>query len=182
MNPSPIYMIQHQLLQIIDSACATEQTSQYACDCINSLTRFIRTGMYKNQNSNSFSLPNLIPSLPTPINPIPIIPQMRTMAPSSEVERVESRLSGFNYKLSAAWSKISELFTSEVKQVDLRRIAEHISNKLGICLDRDAKRRKSVLLKWFDENWAQIKDILSCYKIEGENIYYNGKILSYFQE
>jgi hypothetical protein len=35
-----------------------------------------------------------------------------------------------------------------------------VADRLNITLDRDARRRKIVLLKWFDENWPLIEPLL----------------------
>jgi hypothetical protein len=35
-----------------------------------------------------------------------------------------------------------------------------VASSLKIKLDRDARRRKVVILKWFDENWAEIEPVL----------------------
>lgn len=171
MNPTPLYLLQHQLLHIIDSACVTDRTSQYAYDCLNSLTNFIKSGQYN--RPEGFKLPSMTPMIPAlALNQLSAMKTNRIQAPSAEVERVENRLSGFDYKESPAWYAIREQFTSDVKQVHLRRIAEHIAQKLQINLDRDAKRRKTVLLKWFDENWKVIKDVIYDYTVVSDIPFY----------
>jgi hypothetical protein len=39
-------------------------------------------------------------------------------------------------------------------------IRELVAQILRIKLDRDARRRKPVILKWFDENWFAIQPLL----------------------
>jgi hypothetical protein len=47
-----------------------------------------------------------------------------------------------------------------LKQEELVSIAELVAQRLRIKLDRDARRRKTVMIKWFDENWQFILPIL----------------------
>jgi hypothetical protein len=39
-------------------------------------------------------------------------------------------------------------------------IADLVAKKLDIRLDRDARRRKAVMIKWFNENWEVIEPLL----------------------
>ena len=65
---------------------------------------------------------------------------------------LEERLRDFVYKESAAWREISMRYGDELTQSELLCIAKVIGTNLGIIVDREAKRRKNVLIKWFDEN------------------------------
>jgi hypothetical protein len=47
-----------------------------------------------------------------------------------------------------------------LKQEELVSIAELVAQRLRIKLDRDARRRKTVMIKWFDENWLFILPVL----------------------
>ena len=69
-------------------------------------------------------------------------------------EKVTKRLRYFDSNESPAFKKISNLFHSGIVRLELKRIAEILSENLGLTLDRDAKRDKRVLIKWFDENWS----------------------------
>jgi hypothetical protein len=42
-----------------------------------------------------------------------------------------------------------------------------IGSEIGIKVDREAKRRKEVLIKWFDENYTAIRTVIG--KIEMED-------------
>ncbi|OHS98901.1 hypothetical protein TRFO_34769 [Tritrichomonas foetus] len=75
--------------------------------------------------------------------------------------RVFSRLRGFKAKDSRVWSEITRRFGSELKHGELLSIAEVVAANAGVQLDRDAKRRKSVLIKWFEENWIRISPFLN---------------------
>ena len=59
-------------------------------------------------------------------------------------------------KVSQAYRKIQNLGWDKLNQKELRSIAQVISKKSGIPLDREAKRRREILLTWFDENFDDI--------------------------
>jgi hypothetical protein len=79
---------------------------------------------------------------------------------NKEKERIASRLSGFNAKDNGVWKVITQRFGSSIKQPELLSMAQVLAAHASIRLDRDAKRRKSVLVKWFQENWAAIEPYL----------------------
>ncbi|KAH0786439.1 hypothetical protein GPJ56_009650 [Histomonas meleagridis] len=88
---------------------------------------------------------------------------------NGEKIRVAVRLAGFDAKESPVVQDINRRFGSDIKQGELVNIAAIIAENAGIKLDRDAKRRKSVLLKWFDENWTKIQPYLDYIVLEDEN-------------
>lgn len=77
-----------------------------------------------------------------------------------ERKRVDKRLKGFVFKESKAWKLICSHYGSNLNQVELLSIAEVIGQELSIKVDREAKRRKEVLIKWFEENIDKIEPIL----------------------
>ena len=77
-----------------------------------------------------------------------------------EKKRVKERINGFNWKECEAWKYLCERFGSHLNQKELISIAELIASKNHLKLDRDAKRRKVVLIKWFQENWEIVKPLL----------------------
>jgi hypothetical protein len=77
-----------------------------------------------------------------------------------EKRRIASRLSGFNPKETPVWQEITRRFGPNVKQPELVSIASVLAQSANIRLDRDAKRRKSVLIKWFQENWDNVPPFL----------------------
>lgn len=79
---------------------------------------------------------------------------------NDEKRRIAIRLNGFDTKENRAWKQLSARFGKTVKQNELTTIAQVIAQHAQIKLDRDARRRKSVLLKWFDENWNAIEPFL----------------------
>ena len=88
---------------------------------------------------------------------------------NKEKRRIAMRLRGFNPKDNQAWYQITQKFGTNIKQPELLSIAEVCANSAGIKLDRDAKRRKSVLVKWFQENWMRIQPYLNFVILEDIN-------------
>lgn len=86
-----------------------------------------------------------------------------------EKERIAGRLQGFNPKDNPAWHQITQRFGANIKQPELLSIAEVLATNACIKLDRDAKRRKTVLIKWFSENWDKIKPFLDYVVLEDAN-------------
>jgi hypothetical protein len=80
---------------------------------------------------------------------------------SEERERVLRRVDGFNWRESPAWTNLLALYGPRLSQDELVSIADLVAGGLQIKLDRDARRRKPVMLKWFDEHWEQIQPMLS---------------------
>jgi hypothetical protein len=83
-----------------------------------------------------------------------------------EKTRIANRLEGFNTKDNDIWTTISEHFGSGIKQQELLSIATVLAKHANIRLDRDAKRRKAVLIKWFAENWTAVSPFLSYVVLE----------------
>lgn len=77
-----------------------------------------------------------------------------------EKQRIAIRMNGFDYKENHVWDEIVKRFGSNIKRGELTNIAQLLADTAGIKLDRDAKRRKSVLLKWFDEHWEKVLPLL----------------------
>ena len=85
---------------------------------------------------------------------------------NTEKKRISERLNGFNPRENNAWKEISRRFGSSIKQPELLSIATILANNANIRLDRDAKRRKTVLIKWFQENWDTISPFLDYVVLE----------------
>ena len=85
---------------------------------------------------------------------------------TKEKERIANRLGNFNPKDTPVWREITQRFGSSIKQPELLSIATVLAQNANIKLDRDAKRRKSVLVKWFEENWQIIRPYLDYVVLE----------------
>jgi hypothetical protein len=79
---------------------------------------------------------------------------------SYEIQRIQHRIDGFNWKNSHAWLCLCSQFGPRLNQEELVSIAELTASRLGIRLDRDARRRKVVMIKWFQEHWAALQPLL----------------------
>lgn len=65
--------------------------------------------------------------------------------------------------------KATQFSGTMIKQNELLSIAHCVSEKTSVKLDREATRRKSVLLKWFDDNWDQILPTLQFIRLDIED-------------
>lgn len=95
-----------------------------------------------------------------------ILSGSQPMETNKEKERINNRLMGFNPKDNTVWREITSRFGANIKQPELLSIAQVLATSASIKLDRDAKRRKSVLIKWFEENWASIHPYLEYVVLE----------------
>ena len=89
---------------------------------------------------------------------------------NNEKKRISERLNGFNPRDNNAWKEISRRFGSNIKHPELLSIANVLASSANVRLDRDAKRRKTVLIKWFQENWAAISPFLDYVVLEDTHI------------
>ena len=74
-----------------------------------------------------------------------------------EKAHIKKRLKGFQWKESAAWQDITRFFGPGLSQEELLAIAEILASAAGLKTDREARRRKEVLIKWFDENYNVLR-------------------------
>ena len=94
------------------------------------------------------------------------MPKYPAPQPSLEKQKLAIKLGGFDYKSSDAWRKIVELYGTDIKRTTLCDIAKYIAEKKGLKMDRDSKRRKDVLLKWYSDNWSVAIGILEKVKVK----------------
>ena len=69
---------------------------------------------------------------------------------------VKQKLSGFDGKESPVPEALEEKFGTMPNREELLSLAKVISKHLQIPLDREAYRRKNVLMKWYHDNFGQI--------------------------
>lgn len=107
-----------------------------------------------------------------PVNEgMPIVDKSLVASPSRiamrqrERQTLEDRMKNFDYKSSMAWKEIVIRYGADLTHGELRCVAEVIADNLAISLDREAKRRKNVLIKWFQENLEQIGPFLNKIKL-----------------
>ncbi|KAI5490338.1 hypothetical protein TVAGG3_0995250 [Trichomonas vaginalis G3] len=159
---SPLNQLQQTLVQIIDTAALSDQMTSFAYDCLSSITRYVTTGKWENIHNQDY-----FDGKKDPQN------IYQSMPKSDEIYRVGQRLKGFTPKYSFAWKELTKQFGVEIKHQVLKDIAIEVASRLQIPLDRDAKRRKSVLIKWFDDNWEAIGTIITEYTVMNDQIYHN---------
>jgi hypothetical protein len=82
--------------------------------------------------------------------------------PSAEKQRIAKRLEGFDSQESLAYRELCRRFGTRLRREDLLTIARALTPPGVLRVDRDATRRKEVLLKWFDENWPVLEPRLGC--------------------
>jgi hypothetical protein len=70
----------------------------------------------------------------------------------SERNLITQKLNGFNYETSRIKPILQQYNWEEMKMTELSAIALALSEYTGIKMDREDKRRKEVLLKWFEDN------------------------------
>jgi hypothetical protein len=73
---------------------------------------------------------------------------------------VEDAFKEFPYRTCAAWRDICNRFGTGLTHCELLCLAEVVAFNLNLTLDREAKRRKSCLVKWFDGHLSQISPFL----------------------
>ena len=109
---------------------------------------------------------NVCQGLSPPMMSIVQVPKYQAPQPSLEKQKLAIKLGGFDYKSSEAWRKIVELYGTDIKRTTLCDIAKYIAEKKGLKMDRDSKRRKDVLLKWYNDNWSVVYGILEKVKVK----------------
>lgn len=79
-----------------------------------------------------------------------------------QMERIliEKRMENFDYHECAAMIYLSSKFTRLPSRIELVSLAKVCSKHTGIYLDREAYRRKTVLIKWFDENLKALMNFI----------------------
>lgn len=86
-----------------------------------------------------------------------------------ERNKLTDRLSNFDYARSAAWKIIKQKGWDNLNQKELLSIASILAEKCNLTLDREAKRRKPILVKWFDENLNVILPVVNFIQLEYED-------------
>jgi hypothetical protein len=66
----------------------------------------------------------------------------------------------FNPKDNRAWTCLTQQFGASLNQNNQVQMATLLAGAAHVKLDRDAMRRKSVLVKWFEENWPAVSPFL----------------------
>lgn len=108
--------------------------------------------------------------------------QIKTRKPRGtgiDARRTAYRLNGFQPRQSKAYKAIVQRFSKNLVQSDLVMIALILTHhNKDLRLDRDAKRDKRVMFKWFDENWFIIHKEIDKIEPLDENF----KVVNFFAQ
>ena len=73
---------------------------------------------------------------------------------------ITTRLQNFNFKTSKTYIEFKRRDLLRIRTDSLVTLAIFIAQKIKVNVDRQAKRRKIVMYKWFEENLDKILPIL----------------------
>jgi hypothetical protein len=106
-------------------------------------------------------MPGVRPERPPPAAMPPAGKDAKAKSGQNQKEELINidRLKSFSQEHCAAKRLLTELY-GPINGHDLLSLAKVCSHYLSIYLDREASRRKVVLMKWFDENLMDIKPFL----------------------
>jgi hypothetical protein len=94
-------------------------------------------------------------------------------ADSLQQERrlIDDRIRNFDVNHSKPFVFFQERGWGDLKFPELKSICEVLSQKGRVPMDREAKRRKSVLFKWLEDNWVQLRPLVEELKLvfEGQH-------------
>ena len=73
-----------------------------------------------------------------------------------------------------AWARLQEKYGRKISQEELLSLARVVANELDLELSREYKRRKELLIIWFQENlsivWPFIEKHIAIYTSDGDAI------------
>jgi hypothetical protein len=85
---------------------------------------------------------------------------------AQERQIIESRTRNFNWNSSAPWLFFVRQGWTDRTFPEMIGIAQIMADGTGIELDREAKRRKSILFQWMDQHWHVLQPIANTMKIQ----------------
>jgi hypothetical protein len=71
-------------------------------------------------------------------------------------DKANQRLGSFDWRKSQELEELYRRCGCEMNHNDLLVVAKVAADRAGLVVDRDAKRRKSVLVRWFHDNWHEL--------------------------
>lgn len=85
----------------------------------------------------------------------------------------------YDYKSSRAFRELTEhYFYPSIRQNELVSIAIAVANACDLHVERDAKRRKDLLIQWFEKHWETIEPTINniiVFSKEGDVLNRGGK-------
>lgn len=88
---------------------------------------------------------------------------------TNESMKVDLALNGFNAETCYAKHQLDFYFSTGVSHNELKSIARVVCNLTGLKLNRLALRYKCILIKWFDDNWLEIENVIQCIQLFDED-------------
>mgnify|MGYP001104309960 CR=1 FL=1 len=79
--------------------------------------------------------------------------------------RYEIRLKGFDIANCEAYKKLWEKCEGKLTTKKILNLGWDLAQKLKIELDIDAQNKRNVLIKWYDENWSKISEVIDDFEI-----------------
>jgi len=74
-----------------------------------------------------------------------------------EASRIKQNLGNKNDLVMISKNRIRTMFGPCLTHNELRSIISIVSNQLGLKMNRDAKRNKSMLYLWIEANWTALE-------------------------
>ena len=100
--------------------------------------------------------------------------QFKSLQDKYESDFVREKLTNFDPKSCKAWINLTAKYGAKISQNQLLSMAEIVSTQLHLGLFREYKRRKEMLIKWFDENfdivWPYIESHVTVVDINGNSV------------
>lgn len=96
------------------------------------------------------------------------VPSNLSRSINSEKIVTRNLLNGFVSKGSRGEKLVEEIISHPIKKISLTgliQVANIVSNLINVKLERNYKRKKALIIKWFQENEELIIPIKKCLKI-----------------
>lgn len=90
-------------------------------------------------------------------------PKQKTFQAEHEDIIVKKKLKDFDLAKSRAWAKLTAKYGPKISQEELLSLAQVVSVHKSIELFREYKRRKKMLIQWFDDNYDVVMPFLDNY-------------------
>lgn len=89
-----------------------------------------------------------------------------TIQTKNDRKKVNERMGGFDQSTSRAYAELQRRKWDKKSQPELLSILLILANKQNLQVDREVKRRKEVMFKWFDENFDTVYPFFDCISFE----------------
>ncbi|OHS94985.1 hypothetical protein TRFO_38795 [Tritrichomonas foetus] len=150
------------------SAFLTKQTKKGMTELINSVDARLTSAIKRLTELDRIQIDNkeIHKSLQKLVNSLEN--QNDDQQAKNERERIKMIIRDFNYKQSKAWHSFEQIKWDKMNHKELVCIAQVLEKELNVVLDRESKRRKEVLVNWFDRNWEVLQPYINCISFEYE--------------